>query len=176
VGIGFLGEAMLHFPVTEVEKGNWLNMIGRGWKEKKVGDFIMLVNEALEALSKLAGNRSPLTRNLYQILITLFQEINSEKVKSPSIQLKKEYLVENFRVVILQYPRIPSHYFIEAYPHSPLGPPDFHLLTTAIHWSQDIEGLTRIGQFLLKAFSDHPLLNADTGPLIYTVANKTVDH
>lgn len=86
--------------------------------------------------------------------------------------MKKEYLVENFLPLISQYPKMPSQYFIENYTDNSLDASDYDLIKTAVHSSEDVEGLTKIGEVLLRIFNSHGVQNAYIAPLIYSVAKK----
>ena len=81
-----------------------------------------------EILENLAYNRSTLASKVYQIIIDMFVNLNDQTEK-------KEYLVQNFTVIIPNYPKMPTHYFIEAYIDKYLRPSDYTFIKTAINQS-----------------------------------------
>lgn len=89
--------------------------------------------------------------------------------------MKKEYLVENFCLIVPEYPKMPTHYFIESYKDTELDPIDHQLVTTAIECSDDVEGLAKIGEVLLEMFSAEAVTNGYMGPNIYRIAVKIHD-
>lgn len=83
--------------------------------------------------------------------------------------------MENFAPLVSLYPKMPAQYFIEAYTSNNLDASDFDLIRTAIQIGEDVEGLAKIGEVLLKIFTSHAVLNSYTAPLIYNIAKKTID-
>lgn len=71
---------------------------------------------------------------------------------------------------------MPSHYFIEAYTQNNLDPADFHLVHNAVALSEDIQGLAKIGEVILRIFNSHAVLNGYLAPLIYTIAKKIINN
>ena len=45
---------------------------------------------------------------------------------------KKEYLVQNFLLIIPNFPKMPTHFFIESYKDKYLRPSDYLLMKLAI--------------------------------------------
>lgn len=73
------------------------------------------------------------------------------------------------------YPKMPIQYFIEVYSQNSLDASDYDLIRTSIYNSEDVEGLVKIGEVILRIYNTHAVLNGYLAPLIYTIAKKTID-
>lgn len=67
---------------------------------------------------------------------------------------------------------MPSQHFITAYSKNSFDPTDFDLIRTAISINEDIEGLSKIGEILLKVFNSNAVINSYVGPLIKETGKK----
>ena len=77
---------MMYLPDCIDQNEECLKIFNSDWKERKLIDFVLLFNEMLLVLEKLANNKNPISRKIYLIIIEIFEEIESQTDK-------KEYLV-----------------------------------------------------------------------------------
>lgn len=104
----FLGEMMLCLPNAVTQNEDSLEVFQKDWLERPFVSYLKLLDEIFIILDKLAANKSIFASKVYQILIDIFQIISNNP-------MKKEYLVENFSLIIPEYPKMPTQYFIKAY-------------------------------------------------------------
>lgn len=142
-------------------------MFTKDWAERPFIPFLRLLDEIFLILDKLAANKSPFASRIYQILIRIFESVCGD----PS---KKEYLVENFSLVIPDYPKMPTQYFIQAYKNKYIDAADYSLIYMVLLIKEDAEGLIAIGETLIGMYTHDAVANCYLGPCLYTIAKKII--
>ena len=158
---------MLWIPDSIEQNEECLEVFKVGWEERKMSEFINLLNEIFFILEKLANNKSNFASRVYQLIISIFASISQQTDK-------KEYLVQNFALVLPNHPKMPTHFFIEVYKDKYLRSSDYIFVQTAIKQTDDIESLVRIGDVLITMFAYDAVANHYIAPLINTIANKVI--
>ena len=89
--------------------------------------------------------------------------------------MKKEYLVENFSLIIPEYPKMPTQYFIKAYQGDYIDAADHNLIETSIYINQDVEGLIEIGETLERMYCHDAVANGYMANNIYQICKKVLE-
>ena len=82
--------------------------------------------------------------------------------------------MQNLALVLPHHPKMPTHFFIEAYREKYLRSSDYIFIQTAIKQTDDLESLVRIGDVLINMFGHDAVANHYLAPLINTIANKVI--
>ena len=127
-----------------------------------------LFNEVITVLEKLARHRSSVSSKVYMVVVEVYGQVQSHDDKVA-------YVLNNFRTILEEHPKIPSYMMLELCKDPELQPHTFALFRLAISTAESVDNLVRIGTTLLKVFLQSVLVNCTVGPLLYEIVKKTVD-
>ncbi len=135
-----------------------------------MNQFIPLFNEILIKLEQLALSESPMSKQLYKIIIDIFTTTYEEEDK-------RQFIIQGVFSILSQFPTIPSDFFITHY-HSGhhVGPSDFLLFCEAIDISENGMGLIRIADSLKEIFLFDVIGNSCLARLIVEVVKKIINY
>ena len=80
--------------------------------------------------------------------------------------------MENFSILAANFPKLPSHFFVETYREKYLNPLDYILISICLEKNEDPQGLAKIAETLMNMFLYDSVANHYLAPLINDIAKK----